>query len=379
MPGAVNMKKRILFFIGGSYISGLEMISLHLIRGLLEEGYEVRCVINGWNDGNYRRKLEELGIKVHEAKLGWFYLKKPLWTLDSLVHYPKAFLKVRSVIREFKPDICHFCNYGVPLLIYPLIRHKTVYGLHETYQPTAKHRFIFRILDKKIKIFTGVSQHIVRVLEKLGINKNKIRLVYNGIPPINLPAVSSVPGDDRDSRLVFAIIGQIVRWKGHGTLVQAVEKLKAAGNRDFIIQVYGNDTTAYAAEIKNQISEKQLGDFFEWKGFVKDQSLIYKDCEAVIVPSLSEEPCSLSIIESMTIGKGLIVSDRGGNPELVIHEKDGLVFKAGEADQLSACMQQMIGNRQSIATFATNARQDAMQKFTYQAMVNKHIEIYESL
>src|SRR3989442_762168 len=100
-------RKRVLFFTGGSYVSGLEIVTLHLMKGLKEEGYEVRSVVNGWNDGNFKHMLDEAEIKYYVVKLGWLYIRKPLWTIDTLIHYPKAFFTCKKIIQDYNPDVLH--------------------------------------------------------------------------------------------------------------------------------------------------------------------------------------------------------------------------------------------------------------------------------
>jgi hypothetical protein len=33
----------------------LEIATLHLLYGLKENGYDVRCMMNGWNDGVFKK------------------------------------------------------------------------------------------------------------------------------------------------------------------------------------------------------------------------------------------------------------------------------------------------------------------------------------
>src|SRR5580765_6069537 len=173
---------KILFFAGGSYVSGLEIVTLHLLNGLKQNGYDVRCVMNGWNDGVFKRKLQDINVACYDVKLGWFYLKKPSWTLDSLANYLRAFFSCKKILKTFKPDVIHFCSYHNVIMLYPLIGHNTVYNLQETHLPTTKHKVIYELLNKRIGAFTAVSGHIKRVLKNLSIPEDKIHLVYNGIP-----------------------------------------------------------------------------------------------------------------------------------------------------------------------------------------------------
>jgi glycosyltransferase involved in cell wall biosynthesis len=169
---------------------------------------------------------------------------------------------------------------------------------------------IYRLLNRKIDAFTAVSDHIKKVLTNLSIPDKKIHQVYNGIPIIAELPIKKLEALIKSEVLKFAIIGQVAEWKGHSTLLAAVENLIGKGKNNFIIAVYGNDNNPFADRLKNQIEVRNLGRWFEWKGFVNNQDAIYNECAVVIVPSLSEEPCSLTIIEAMSMAKGLIVSDR---------------------------------------------------------------------
>jgi L-malate glycosyltransferase len=284
-----------LVFIGGSYVSGLEISTLHLINSLKLDGHDVRCVISGWNDGVFKQKLNQHHIPWYEVKLGWLYMTKPLWTLDSLIHWPLAFRACRKILREFQPDICHFSSYAPIIMTFPLLKGRNcVYNLQEPHLPTKKDLFIYRLLNKRIKIFTTVSKKIALMLVDLQVPEKKIRVIYNGVPLIPAGPLK-IPGQP----VVFGIIGQVVPWKGHETLIDAVEHLAGSSSCEFIVYIFGNDKNEYAGKLRAKIASKNLGRYFEWKGFVSDQDAIYNQVDVAVVPSLSEEPCSLSILESM--------------------------------------------------------------------------------
>jgi glycosyltransferase involved in cell wall biosynthesis len=371
------MSKKILFFSGGAYISGMEVVTLHLMKGLKENGYEVRCIFSGWNDGNFKRKLDEIGVPNYAVKIGWIYIRKPLWTLDSLIHYPRAYYACKEILKSYDPDICQFCNFSMSIMLYGLIKHKSVYNLQETHEPNIKHRLIYKLINRKVSYFTAVSNHIVRVLEDLAIDPQKIKLIYNGIPSVEIHVPS--PGGLQNRALQFAVIGQVARWKGHQILVAAVDNLVKNGTKDFKVLIYGNDTTEFGDEIKLLIKKKELENYFQWNGFVQEQDLIYKHCDVVVVPSLSGEPCSLTIIESMTRAKALIVSNSGGNRELVDHQENGLIYKADNPIELSMCMRILIDNKQKIVEYALAATAKAKKEYTYKKMTSQYIELYKSI
>lgn len=372
------MSKKILFFCGGAYISGLEVVTLHLMKGLKQKGYEVRCIFSGWNDGNFKKKLDEIGVPNYAIKVGWIYIRKPLWTLDTLIHYPKAFYTCKKVLKDYNPDICQFCNFSMSIMLYRLINQNSVYNLQETHHANFKTKSIFRLLNKKIKYFTAVSNHIVNVLTHLQIPEEKIKLIYNGIPIVETH-LGIKTYQQNSSTLYFAIIGQVVVWKGHLVLVEAVENLIQRGINNFKVLIYGNDSTAFTLELKSIIKKRGLVHNFVWKGFINDQNKVYDDCDIVIVPSLSGEPCSLTIIESMARGKALIVSDRGGNPELVQDKVNGMIFNEVNPVQLSLCMEYLINNPSKITEFGIAGKNKAKLHYTCLNMTASYIDLYNKL
>ena len=155
-----RMGKRVLVLIGGSYISGLEVATLHLIGELKRAGHSVRCIVNGWNDGMIIKELQKMEVPFDEAKLGWLYLMKPRWTIDSLIHLPGAYFKCRKILKEFDPDIVHLCNYASVILLAPLLKNRRPAYItsEEPHEPNRKNLFIYQLLNRRVRIFTAVSR-----------------------------------------------------------------------------------------------------------------------------------------------------------------------------------------------------------------------------
>jgi L-malate glycosyltransferase len=365
---------KILVVAGGSYVSGLEVVTLHLISQLKREGNEVRCIVSGWNDGMFIKELEKIGVPFDSAKLGWFYLTKPGWTMDSLLHLPGAYFKCRRILQAFDPDVIHFCNYASVVLLGPLLKNRAcVYNLQEPHEPVRKNLFIYHILDKRINIFTAVSRYIEQVLVNLDIPKDKIRLIYNGVPTIR-----QLTARQPEDRFVFGIIGQVAEWKGHATLVDAVKILKAS-DPALLVKIFGNDKTAYAEELRIHIRETGTEKYFSWEGFVKEQDAIYARVDAVIVPSLSQEPCSLTILEAMMRGKSLIVSDRGGNPELIEDGITGCIFTADDPAQLADRIRLFLEKAPITLPMGEKAHEKALTSFTEDRMAAAYARLYQGM
>ncbi len=372
------MLKKILIITGGSYVAGMEIVTLHLIKGLKENGLEVHCIINGWNDGDFKTRLTNMDVHFNEVKLGWLYIRKPFWTIDSLIHYPEAYLKCKKIIKDFKPDIVHFSSFPMPVMLYPLIKSNSVFTLHDTHLPNLKHRLIYRLLNTKICFFIAVSQHIAVTLENLAIPARKIKIINNGIlPPKYLPEPKEK--NFKVDNINFAIIGQVAEHKGHTVLINAVEMLIKKGIKNFKVLIIGNNKNEYAKKMIALLEEKKLASFFIWQGFITNTEEIYNKNDVVIIPSLCEEAFSLTTAEAMIRGLATIASNRGGIVELISDGENGLLFKCGDALELSECMNRLINNRIYIIQLGENARKKAMANFGYKLMTDKYIEIYQQI
>jgi len=61
----------------------------------------------------------------------------------------------------------------------------------------------------------------------------------------------------------------------------------------------------------------------------------------VVIPSLWAENAPLVALEARAAGRPVIASALGGLPELVVHDRDGILFPAGDSDRLAAILTEL--------------------------------------
>src|SRR5437870_2689953 len=105
-----------LFFAGGSYIGGMEVVVHDLMIQLNAVGHRTLAIVSGWNNGDYPERLRASGLPFEEIKLGRFYRSKPLWTLDTARNLPAAALSLRRVAKAFRPDAAVYNNLQALLI-----------------------------------------------------------------------------------------------------------------------------------------------------------------------------------------------------------------------------------------------------------------------
>jgi glycogen(starch) synthase len=60
--------------------------------------------------------------------------------------------------------------------------------------------------------------------------------------------------------------------------------------------------------------------------------------DALMVPSVSPDPCPRVVIEAMALGTPVIGTDHGGIPEVIEHEASGLLVPPGDSGALAAAV-----------------------------------------
>ena len=84
-----------------------------------------------------------------------------------------------------------------------------------------------------------------------------------------------------------------------------------------------------------------------------------------VLPSY-REGLSLSLLDAAMMRKKIIASDIGGNPEVVINGKTGLLVSAKNAQRLAEAMIWMLENKKEATEMAKNARQFYEKNFDFE-------------
>ena len=102
------------------------------------------------------------------------------------------------------------------------------------------------------------------------------------------------------------------------------------------------------------------------------------EMDIFVLPSLSES-FSNALMEAMASGCAVIASRAGGNPELVIPGETGLLFEAGQSDELAAALQRLGASAALRQQLASRASEFVRGRFTVAAAAHRLEEIYGEL
>jgi glycosyltransferase involved in cell wall biosynthesis len=169
-------------------------------------------------------------------------------------------------------------------------------------------------LEKRVGTFIAPSRFMRNCLVGWGIAEERVRTIPHFIDPY--PGASSLPGD-------YGIyVGRLSSEKGVDILLRA---LRLANDPPFLVVGDGPyeqflQTLARKLRLKNTEFTGRMAQH------LVEQTL--KGSRFLVMPSLSHESGGLVALEAMALGRPLLVTQRGGLPELV-SSGAGLLCEAG--------------------------------------------------
>lgn len=190
----------------------------------------------------------------------------------------------------------------------------------------------------------------------------KLRQIYHGYEfkdsSIHTNYIQKSIQDNKNKYIVF--VGRLEKIKGISTLLKAMKsnpgihlKVIGDGNSENDLLAYQKENNLENVEFLGKRSKEEV-----WQ-------LIYNS-EFLICPSEWYEVLGFTIVEAMLMGKPVIGANIGAIPESVIHEYSGILFEAGNVQELSLKIKELYNNEDEILRLGNNAKTHAEQLFNPQ-------------
>ncbi len=183
------------------------------------------------------------------------------------------------------------------------------------------HRFVMR-LERQITRFVVPSEFMRRRLIEWGIGEERIRLIRHFVPSFGSGGTEPRIGS------YGAFFGRCSTEKGVDVLLAALHR---AGDPPFLIVGDGPQRRA----LENLARKLRLANtrFLGWRSHDEVGELLAA-ARYVAIPSVCEENAPLVALEALSAARPLLVSERGGLPELVASGA-GLLCRPGDEIDLS--------------------------------------------
>jgi len=211
-----------------------------------------------------------------------------------------------------------------------------------------------------------------------GGNPDKLRLIYNGIEPSKLLTTGERLAARQRFNLpaeapVVVMVANLHAPKDPRALLQAVVKLQAEFPE--LRLLFAGDGTQRSG-LEQLINQLGMAEQVQLLGRVADVREVYAAADVFCLSSLAEG-LSNAIIEALSLQLPCLVSEAGGNGELVANGERGLTFPAGNVSACAAGLSKLLTNKEEAAGMAQNGRRWVEQELSWENNLEQHRRLYE--
>lgn len=223
----------------------------------------------------------------------------------------------------------------------------------------AVHRFLGTWV-RMVDVFVAPTAFAARKFVEGGLPAERVRVKPNFVDP------DPGPGRHEGGFALFA--GRLSKEKGVETLLRAWGRL---GREAPPLKVVGAGPLERAAPGGAPPRVEFLG----WRG--RDEVLaLMREARLLVFPSECYESFGLALVEAYATGLPVVASRLGAMAELVEDGRTGLLFEAGDADDLAGRVAWAWSHGDELARMGRNARAAYEARYTAAANHARLLEIY---
>lgn len=202
------------------------------------------------------------------------------------------------------------------------------------------------------------------------VRKGKFVAVANG----TIDCMTAHGFSEKSDRVNLLSIGRLSPDKGTDTLLKAISILKQSSVRLRLVGEYDKNFQDWA---RTFISENNIENMIEISGFSSNVCESLSKADIFVLPSSTPESGGpMSMLEAMSCGVPVIVSNNGSQKEIIKDGENGILVDPGDANGLANAIKMLVADREKRTKIAVNARKTYLEKFTIRSMVEAMERVY---
>ena len=314
---------KVLVLHGHLSMGGEERVLLSVLKNLVELNYDVDLLIT-WNHGENNLFENEIPEKVNYKFLfdnynGKNKLIKEIYRIRAKATYLK---KVEKIIKEKKYDVVidyssnllKYNNFDIKMPVFAWIHFSLTFGEKLSADKIEKYKKQYKKYDKILAICDTMRDEFVEIL---GMDKNKVELVYN---PIDLEAIRK-KAENIDKKYenylkqdYFLQVSRLTEQKQPEHLVDIYYKLKQRGIKEKLYFIGNGEKVEL---IKQKIKEYKLEDDVILLGQIENPYPFFKNAK-LFVHTGKYEGLPTVLLESLAFGTPVVAYDCPTGPKDIL-------------------------------------------------------------
>lgn len=370
-------KVSVLYMVDSLEVGGIQRLLLEIVRRLNKDQF--RPLVYSFQPGGMLEKdLADAGAIVMGRDFQ--RRKNPLEIGRAIQHF-------QGVMQGERVDILHTQNFithtfgclpaklaGVPVVV------NTVHSMEvwkKWFHLTIDH-LTYKVSDKIIAVSEAVKCHLI---EKEGLDPEKIVVIYNGISPEPFQGGVNVEKQRRGLRLdrgspVVGTVARLVPRKGVQILLEAVPTILAQEPSAHFLFVGDGPLKE---QLMHRATQLSVSDRVSFLGTRSDVPELLQIIDLFVLPSSEREGFGLALVEAMAAGKPVVATRLGSIPEVVEEGITGLLVPPGDSRALACAIRAMLEDRERAREMGERGRQRVVARFDIQRTVHELESLYQTL
>jgi glycosyltransferase involved in cell wall biosynthesis len=366
--------RRILMLITTLTFGGAETQVVRLAIELKRRGWQVRiiCLVD---PSAYVSRLAEHGIGV--SSLG----------MRRGVPDPRAIWRLRGQMTEFRPDVVHSHMVHANLLgriarvvcpVPALIC--TAHNIQERSERgggTRCKEMLYRLTDFLSDRTTIICRAACERYIRVGAApRKKLEVIHNGVDTARFSPSPETRAADRDAlglarEFVWLAVGRLVEQKDYQVLLRALKLLNGSG---WVLLIAGGGPLE--GVLRSECERLGFGQRVRFLGAREEIGRLYNAADAFVMSS-RYEGLSVALLEAASMGLPSVVTNVGGNTEVVLDGVTGYVVEPEDPEELGRAMRRLSEAPAPVRRkFGAAAREHCLANFRFEGIADKWIELY---
>jgi glycosyltransferase involved in cell wall biosynthesis len=362
-------KKNILHVIHSLDVGGAERLVCDIAKGTVKDIFNVMiCCLDRVGALGEELQLEGFRVMSLERKPGID------WKMVS---------ELRKIIGEYAVDIVHAHQY-TSFFYSSLARNinerpHIIFTEHGRFFPDRKStkRYIFNpILQRFASEIIAISEATKEAMVKNdNFPKKRIKVLYNGVKfnsKITDRNLKRRELNISEEDFVIATAARLDSIKNYSMLIRMMKRLSvSASDIKLLIAGSGSEYEKLAGEI----DAFNLSGHVRLLGHRRDVPDIFQASDLFVLSSLSEGT-SVTLLEAMYSGLPAVVTNVGGNPEVVENGVTGLLVNSDDDEDMAEKALIFYNDRSKLKGFGEAARMRAQRLFSFETMMKNYEDLY---
>lgn len=323
---------------------------------------------------------------------------KPLLTINSLPYsFTFPFSKIHKIAEEQDTEVVHALHdystntavaaafawvHEIPFVytiqgIGAKTGHLIADALIDVYDRTVE-----TAIASKSKKVVLLSARLMSRAKELGVKESNVAVVPSGVDSEHFNpdraetrrrAQALRSQLNIDGKIVIGYVGRLIPKKGLTYLFSAAKHIRDK-HSDIVLLVIGDGPQRH--ELEAMAKDSGLETIFT--GWQTDVLPYYAIMDMFVLPSFFEGLPNV-VLEAMAMRKAIIATTVGGNPDLVLDERNGFLVPPGDVEALKTCMEKLASDADLRLKMGRESRAIAERDFDWNTIVPRAEKVYAEL